>query len=255
MLRALGQLAARELGLAHGESGAVLAPRLPSRYEPADAGAHAAYDDARVDAATPHEIRAAKPTTDAAPIATDRSVVSVHADAHRDAAEPVASAQPTRVDDHAAFDPRDRVESSSTQPNAHITAVPMSVAPTPAVTQPLPSSPNDEARPLRKLKQGEPLAPSSVHAVEHADATQPKVTKPRAELPREASALRPVPLPPPIARAPSKSTNASSVQITIGRIEIRASKEAPAPASAPSRSSSSPSLSTYLRRRSEGGRS
>lgn len=248
MLRALGQLAARELGVAsRPDAAAPLAPRLPARYETVPA---AAMD---TDApATPGRLPAASDESPSPPLDVPRARI----DASPDIAPPTAAlpASPAAATPVVALEPV--APAPMPQPRRAVAppATRTLAAARAAATTQDPRVP-PQAR-LRARDDHEPAPRESVDAPAHSSrpivhaATMREAVKPA----REGTALRPL-LPPRMPPRDSAPPAAAPVHVTIGRIEIRAAKEALAEAAPSPRRANPPSLAAYLRRRSDGGRS
>lgn len=112
-------------------------------------------------------------------------------------------------------------------------------------------SPPVESSPARQPPAPQPLAPQSLKPADSAAAPgMPQVVVPH----QVRLAPRPVSLPPIAPAASAKPSAAPTIQVTIGRIEVRATPPAPAtPRKAPSKPAAM-SLEDYLKQRSEGRR-
>lgn len=252
MLRALGHLAARELGIARTDAVPLLAPRLPSRYEAVEAAA-----PTPVDADGPHDA-ARRPVVDrsTAPLATtsERIDATPGMDGERTAPTDAPALAPVVV----VHEVRRPVPQPDPVPRAVVVPSPRSAAPSTereaaAAVAPLASS--RTAEPARSDR--EPRMHGRDDAPHALPPSQPRAKTPaRDDAPgmREGAALQPL-LPPRMPARSTLSTAAAPVHVTIGRIEIRAAKDAAAEPASGARRANSPSLAAYLRRRSEGGRS
>jgi hypothetical protein len=258
MLRSLGQLAARELGFARSEPAASLAPRLPSRYEHADAAAarpsseDTPHDSTAVDihthadaihapdrvSDTPSQVRAA--STDA----TQRAGTEAHTRVQRES---------QHTHDHPASTPRS-IESARPAGSDLPSLLPVARE----SSQPAPASParRDAIQPLPVAAVHEGVTPRARKREDTLTQHAAERARMESKTPvREASALRPLAPPPLPPRAATPAAAAPPVHITIGRLEIRATKEPAATTTAAPRANATPSLASYLRRRSDGGRS
>lgn len=250
MLRALGNLAARELGITQA---APFAPRMASAYEPnltprespapreagtePAAGAHldlqpALSGETPVVVADPQRHREVR--IDFAP----------RDDADRVAPPRVAQRTPTAASVAAASKPPATSPSTTASPRVEWRAADTSPMPSGSVAPPAHGDPPASV-PLQPAPVVDRLAPAT-HAPLKRQAGEPG---------RTIAPLRPLPPPPLPARAATPNATPAPVHVTIGRIEIRAAKDhAPAPVSSSS-GGPAPSLAAYLRRRSDGGRS
>jgi hypothetical protein len=252
MLRALGHLAARELGIARTDAAPSLAPRLPSRYEPVEAAPLPSADaDGPSDAARPPVVDTPSARLAAA---SERIDATRDSDVERPAIPEESVSSPVLIVREARgpapqpeFAPRTAAVASARPPARAAAREPAAtVAPlaSPRTTEPVRG---DREPPLRDRDDAPRALPPS----------QPRANTPAREATvsvREGATLRPV-LPP---RMPARSTVpavAAPIHVTIGRIEIRAAKEAAAEPVSGAHRTNSPSLAAYLRRRSEGGRS
>ncbi|MBA8889951.1 hypothetical protein FHW12_004198 [Dokdonella fugitiva] len=251
MLRALGHLAARELGIARTDAVPLLAPRLPSRYEAVEAAA-----PTPVDADAPHDA-ARRPVVDrsAAPLATasERIDAAPGMDGERVAPTDAPASVPAVV----VHEVRRPVPQPDPVPRVVVVPSPRSPASTEreaaAAVAPL-ASPRT-AEPARGDR--EPPTHGRDEASHALPPSQPRAKTPARDDtsgPREGAALQPL-LPPRMPVRSTLPTAAAPVHVTIGRIEIRAAKDAAAEPASGARRANSPSLAAYLRRRSEGGRS
>lgn len=261
MLRTLGRLAARELGLAHSEPAAVLAPRLPSRYEQADVAtvASAVHEEGSgaVPAVAFHAHATATPDplrfSNASPrmekaSATTGAQTRAGGEA-RERVQPEGVGEPDRREVPAEITRTVRDTGRDAQ-----SVLRVKIEPPPLESSPRARSDAISPSPLAALRDGAVLPRAGKREMEPVRAALRGQTESRTQ-PREASALRPLapaPLPP---RAAASAPVAAPVHVTIGRLEIRATTQAD-PAVAPAaRAAPTPSLASYLRRRSDGRRS
>ena len=252
MLRALGNLAARELGIAQA---APFAPRMASAYEPnlaprespapREAGTEPAAG-ARVDLQAALSGETPVVVADPQRHREMRIDFASRDDADRVAPPRVAQRTPTAASVAAVSKPPATSPSTTAPPRVEWRATATSPMPSGSVASSAPGHGDLPASvPLQPAPAVDRLAPAT-HAPLKRQAGEPE---------RTIAPLRPLPPPPLPARAATPNTTPAPVHVTIGRIEIRAAKDhAPAPVSSSS-GGPAPSLAAYLRRRSDGGRS
>ena len=276
MNRLLAQLAARSLGAK--EPGVpILRPRLPSLYEPApdDGPAAAGPLSLEIDAEAPETGRRTAPPLNpprpdlAPPMEPDQGLSAVVAGKQR------AAPAPARAN---AAAPREKAEEIfSSAPRVRIGPEPPPVAP-PAAVRP-PARPTPETPPPGASRPTEaretPHAPHSSRdaapaqapvAVEMRQAAPAPVPVPPPRAPSAIPAVaarivdRAAGPPPPAVAAPREKwppeprgaprpEAQQRVQVTIGRIEIRAAAAAQPPPAPPPRPKPAMSLDDYLARR------
>jgi hypothetical protein len=253
---ALGRLVARELGVPGREPAASLAPALPPSFdasmpreaatlEEAPAPRRAAFASASprgrleaVDAVgpPPAPTRTVPPAPATPPPRAPRAIDG-HDDgatAERPARSPGAQREAPRHAPAPAAPLRPPIERAAER----------AVSLTPV------APPIDRPAAPRRLGESSAAEPSPTARVDPA----PAAPVPRVD--SDAHALRPMLPPTPPLAATRAEASAPPVQITIGRLEIRASRETPA--ATPPRAAAehaAPSLASYLRRRSNGDRS
>ena len=248
----LDRLAARAIGSETAGGETVLAPRLPSLFEPMQRAPIMPFSDAGETAPEHHETAAVSAVTTTAPARSPHAPVAATADAARGApvaVEPGTAPSPMRATPGTPGNvPQPSPKTALPAPSAVVER---------SVTLPMPPEAL-AARPVRPrqtrrivMEQPEPGEPSRSEANGALLAASTPVfgTTRVAEAPGRsfhATAMRPL-------AAPAGPGNASSepvVHVSIGRLEVRA---APAAATAPHRHDGPQpsSLDDYLRQRAK----